>query len=111
MKALALKELREVLGITIVALAGYLALVASLIGAKVFEWIPGMPGVTNEVPFVGQQFTTFFMYVSVGFALALGFRQSVWESVKGTYLFMLHRPLSRNAIFLTKLAVGVGLLL
>ncbi len=111
MQALALKELREVLGITAAALAGYLALVASLMGARVFDWIPGMPGMTNEVPFVGQQFTTFFMYVSIAFALALGFRQSAWESAKGTYLFLLHRPISRNRIFLTKLAVGVGLLL
>ncbi len=111
MKALAIKELREVLGITVAALGAYLALVASLMGARVFDWIPGMPGATSEVPFVGAQFTTFFLYVSLGFALALGFRQSAWESAKDTYLFLLHRPISRDAIFLTKLAVGGGVLL
>src|SRR5262249_28843399 len=36
------------------------------------------------------------------------FRQSVWESARGTYLFLLHRPRQRAAIFLLKLAIGVG---
>src|SRR5262249_26772101 len=110
MNALALKELRELAGITAVALAAYLALVSSLMGVKVVDWIAGMPNGTSEVPFVGSEFTTFFMYVSVGFALALGFRQSAWESTKDTYLFLLHRPISRNTIFLSKLAIGLCLL-
>ncbi len=111
MKTLALKELREVLGITAAALAGYLALVASLMGAKVFDWIPGMPRGTNEVPFTGSDFLTIFGLVSVLFALALGFRQSAVEAARGTFLFLLHRPLARERILLTKLAVGSGLLL
>ena len=37
----------------------------------------------------------FFGLVSGFFALALGFRQSAWESARGTYLFLLHRPLAR----------------
>ncbi|HLN32345.1 MAG TPA: hypothetical protein VK395_31740 [Gemmataceae bacterium] len=111
MRALAFKELREILGITVVALGAYLALVISLMGGKVFDWVPGMPGGTHEVRFVGGEFTTFYTYVSLGFALALGFRQSAWELGKDTYLFLLHRPVSRNAIFLTKIAVGGGTLL
>jgi hypothetical protein len=111
MKALALKELREVFGITAVALGGYLALVVSLMGGKVFDWVPGMPNGTEEVPFTGGGFTTFFTFVSVVFAVALGFRQSAWESARGTYLFLLHRPVPREVIFLTKLATGAGVLL
>ncbi len=107
MKALAFKELREVFGIAIAALGGYLALVLSLMGAKVFEWIPGMPHGTTEVPFTGEGFFVFFGFVSVLFAIALGFRQSIVESCRGTYLFLLHRPLNREAIFLTKLATGL----
>ena len=99
MKALAYKELREVFGITAAALAGYLILVLSLLGAKVFDWIPGIPAGTNEVPFVGGDFLGFFTFVSVLFAVALGFRQSAWESGQGTYLFLLHRPLNRDTIF------------
>jgi hypothetical protein len=111
MRALAFKELREVFGIAAVALGGYLVLVASLMGAKVFDWIPAIPSGTQEVPFTGVGFTVFFTFVSVVFAVALGFRQSVWESARGTYLFLLHRPVPRNVVFLVKLGVGLGVLL
>jgi ABC-type transport system involved in multi-copper enzyme maturation permease subunit len=111
MRALLLKELREVFAITAAALGCYLALVANLMGARVFDWVPGMPAGTEEVPFTGSGFATFFILISVVFAVALGFRQSAWESSRGTYLFLLHRPLRRHTIFLTKLAVGIGLLL
>jgi hypothetical protein len=110
MRALALKELREVFGIAAVALGCYLALAVNAMGAKVFDWVPGMPAGTNEVPFTGG-FNGFFEFLSVLFAVALGFRQSAWESSRGTYLFLLHRPLGRNAVFVTKLATGMGVLL
>jgi hypothetical protein len=111
MKALAFKELREILGITAAALGCYLALVINLMGAKVFDWVPGMPQGTEEVPFAGNGFWAFFTFISVVFAGAIGFRQSATESARGTYLFLLHRPLRRDSIFLTKLAVGVGVLI
>ena len=93
------------------ALGCYLALVVNLMGAQVFDWVPGIPSGTREVPFTGGDFTGFYTLVSVVFAVALGFRQSAWESARGTYLFLLHRPLARDRIFLTKLAVGGGVLL
>jgi hypothetical protein len=108
MKALVCKELREVFGITAAALGGYLVLVASLMGAKVFDWVPGIPRGAERVPFVDGGFTTFFTFVSVLFAITLGFRQSAWESSHGTYLFLLHRPVFRSAVFLTKMATGIG---
>lgn len=111
MRALAYKELREVSGIAAIALACYLALAFNAMGAMVFDWVPVMPAGTNEVPFTGDGFTTFFMFVSVMFAAALGFRQSAWESSRGTFLFLLHRPLHRETIFLIKLAMGAGVLL
>jgi hypothetical protein len=111
MKALALKELREVGGIALAALGAYLALVVNLMGAKVFDWVPVIPAGTREVPFTGLGFLLFFTFVSVLFALALGFRQSAWESARGTYPFLLHRPAGRTAIFLTKLATGAAVLL
>lgn len=111
MTALARKELREIFGITAVALGCYLALVVSLMGGMVFYWMPGMPKGTQEVPFTGDGFATPFTFISVIFAVALGFRQSAWDSAKGTYLFLLHRPLRRDTIFLAKLAAGAGVLL
>jgi hypothetical protein len=111
MRALVRKELREVFGIAAAALGCYLALAANLMGAKVFDWVPGMPRGTNEVPFTGGGFETLFMLVSAVFAVALGFRQSAPELARGTYLFLLHRPLPRDLIFLTKLATVVGVFL
>ena len=50
-------------------------------------------------------------FVAFSLAIALGFRQSVWELVQGTAPFLLHRPMSRHAIILSKLLAGAGLLL
>jgi len=111
MRALAWKELREVVGITAIALACYLALVANAMGARAFDWVPGMPAGTQEVPFTGGGFGFFCALISVVFAAALGFRQSAWESARGTFLFLLHRPLRRETIFLVKLAIGTVVLL
>jgi ABC-type transport system involved in multi-copper enzyme maturation permease subunit len=110
MKALLFKELREVRGIAAVALVAYLALVANLMGAKVLDWVLGSPRGTEDVPFVGGEFSSWFWIISAVLAVALGFRQSAWESARGTYLFLLHRPLRRDAIFLAKLTVGLGVL-
>lgn len=111
MTALVRKELHELAGIAAVALALYLAEVVNLLGGRLFDWVPAMPRGTGEVPFTGEEFLQFFTLVSVLFALALGFRQSAWESGRGTYLFLLHRPVPRTAVFAIKLATGAGLLL
>ena len=66
----------------------------------------------EEVPFVTGSFSTGFYLISLVFATALGFRQSAWESSRGDiYLFLLHRPLRREAIFRMKLAIGTGVFL
>ncbi|HTU94047.1 MAG TPA: hypothetical protein VMF69_28460 [Gemmataceae bacterium] len=111
MRALAWKELREVVGITAIALGFYLALAINMMGTRVFDWVPGMPAGTQGVPFVGGDFTSFFTCISIAFAAALGFRQTAWESTRGTFLFLLHRPVRRETIFLVKLAMGAGVLL
>lgn len=111
MKALAWKELRETLSIAVIAMLGYAALLVNLMGGRVFYWVPGLPKQPENVPFVSGDFVSVFTVLSFLLAVALGFRQSVWESSRGTYLFLLHRPLPRNAIFLTKLATGLALLL
>ncbi|HEY7314307.1 MAG TPA: hypothetical protein VH643_33455 [Gemmataceae bacterium] len=111
MKALAWKELREVFGIAAVALGCYLALVVSLMGTMAFYWVPGMPRGPEDVPFTSGGFLGAFTLISVVFAVALGFRQSAWESSRGTYLFLLHRPMRRETIFRTKLATGIAVLL
>lgn len=111
MKALAWKELREILVILAAALAWYMALTVNVMGAKAFNWMPVMPQGTMGVPFLDGGFSSVHTLISGIFAIALGFRQSVWESSQGTYLFLLHRPLRRETIFLLKLALGAALFL
>jgi hypothetical protein len=111
MKALAWKELREVCIIVAAALAWYLALVVNVMGAKAFNWMLWMPQGTMGVPFLDQGFPSVHPLISGLFAIALGFRQSAWESSQGTYLFLLHRPLRRETVFLIKLAMGASLFL
>src|SRR5579872_6328858 len=107
-KALVIKELREVYWIAAVALVIYLVTVSGLIGVQpVGDLLTGH----NEVPFAGDAFAFLFGVISAGFAIVLGLRQSAWEGWQGVYQFLLHRPLRRDTIFLTKLATGVGLLL
>ncbi|HTU19188.1 MAG TPA: hypothetical protein VMG10_14100 [Gemmataceae bacterium] len=111
MKVLAWKELREVFVIMAVALAWYLALAVNTMGAKVFNWMPAMPHGTMGIPFLDGGFAEMHTLISALFALALGFRQSAWESSRGTYLFLLHRPLRRETVFLIKLATGAAVFL
>jgi hypothetical protein len=47
-----------------------------------------------------------FFYVAGALAFALGLWQTMLESTRDTFQFLLHRPMSRDAIFATKLLVG-----
>jgi hypothetical protein len=60
MKALAWKELREVWGLAVVALMGYLALLVNLMGGRVFYWVPGLPRQPEEVAFSPDRFSFYF---------------------------------------------------
>jgi hypothetical protein len=106
-KALVLKELREIRGIAIIAVAGYALFLSNLVGIKLFLEVTA----ESEVPFVYPEFLVFFAIVTVPFAIALGFRQAIGEAVRGTFLFLLHRPIDRDWIFGVKLATGAGLVL
>jgi ABC-type transport system involved in multi-copper enzyme maturation permease subunit len=106
-KALIWKELRETLGITALALAAFLALVASKIGVAmpIFNWRQA-----EFVPFLlPDTFIGEYLVVAVLFAAALGMRQTVGESARGTWLFLLHRPMDRRRILALKLAAGLGI--
>ncbi|MCI0463182.1 MAG: OpgC domain-containing protein [Gemmataceae bacterium] len=108
-KALAIKELREIFPIAAVALGVQLVVVAALVGLKPFAvWLPlDQLG----VPFGPRVLAASFASVGVVFTLLLGFRQSVWEAGQGTYKFLLHRPIQREVIFWTKLGTGAGVYL
>ena len=106
---LALKELRETLWIAAVALAVQVYLTATMMGWSLFEW--HNVGAGWNVPFVMDDFVPAFASVAACLAVALGLRQTLLESIFGTYPFLLHRPARRRQLIGTKLLVGLGLYL
>ncbi len=110
LKALLLKELRESAWIALVLLVADLALVADNAGYNVLPFLELCGDEGRDVPFVDGNFLGFFM-VSAALAVALGLGQTVVESRRGTWLFLLHRPLGMRRVIAAKLAVGGGLYL
>jgi hypothetical protein len=104
-RALVVKELREVLGIAAVGLAVCLVGVAALTGMKPFaDWLPlGR----HHMPFHEQAILPPLACAGVLLTLALGFRQTAGEAARGTFLFLLHRPVRRELPFLIKLGTGL----
>src|SRR5438445_802908 len=98
LKALLIKELRDVVGIAGLALAAGMVIVTGLIGFQPVAALVG--GGNTEIPFAGHSFAKMLGLLSFALAAALGFRQTAWEGMRGTFPFLLHRPISRNVIFL-----------
>ena len=110
LKALALKELRELAPIAAIALCAYAAVVARAAGVEFFLF-NFFPHGYNEIPFVTDGFTGQMVLISVCFAVALAIKQTVGESWRATWQWLLHRPLSRAEIVVVKLAAGLGIYL
>jgi hypothetical protein len=106
-KTLAVKELREVLGIAALGLGLGLVIVGALAGVRPLDDWLGRP--RAEQPFHPQTLQG-YLVAGVLFALLLGLRQSLGDQVRGTYAFLLHRPVRRATVILTKLATGVAVL-
>jgi ABC-2 type transport system ATP-binding protein len=115
--AIVAKEWRETRLLAALALAIYGVYVSKLTGhwnhllTELIGWLPGLGGPLPDIPFVQDGFGTIYGFVGFSLAIALGFRQSFWELRQGTAPFLLHLPMSRPAIMLTKLLSGAGLLL
>jgi hypothetical protein len=107
-RALVIKELRESAGLMALAMIGLVLLCADLVGLDNFL-TQDFLRVRDYFPFVTDQFTSRFVIVVVGLAIALGVKQSAWELWQNTYPFLLHRPAGRRMVFGTKLFVGCGL--
>jgi len=105
---LATKEVRENAGIALLAIAALALVVLTWMGCNVlaFSW-----GSVDFVPFADSSFENWFAGISFVFAIILGFRQGAWETVRGTSVFLLHRPMAHRTIYATKLAVGLAILL
>jgi len=135
LKSLARKELRELLPfLCVAALAQWLlvsiamsnqapprpdghpgGLVGALMGPLQFfgvysrEYNPNPFFPRYDIPFVTDTPATCLFFVAGAFAAVAGIWQSWRESMGQTYLFLLHRPVSRARIFGTKLLVGLTL--
>lgn len=111
--ALTLKELRESAGVAALGLAG-LALVGltaigwNPLGSMFGQWGRGQPG---TIPFLYDSFGWHFTLAAGVLAMALGFKQSVGDLLGDAQLFLLHRPVSRRTVYLTKVLVGLALYL
>ncbi|HEV8068460.1 MAG TPA: hypothetical protein VGP76_12040 [Planctomycetaceae bacterium] len=118
-RAIALKELRETWSFAALAVALFAGLVCNQIGKwnallnLFLGWIPGLKpcACPSLFPFLHDSFQTPFTFVAAALAIVLGLRQSAWEPSQGTAHYLLHLPLSRSSLFLSKLFVGIGLLL
>jgi ABC-type transport system involved in multi-copper enzyme maturation permease subunit len=111
------KEVRETWMFVALALGVYLVYLCNLTGksssvlTRLVGWIPGMTEQAPDVPFVQDNFASRLFFIGAALAITLGFRQSAWEPSQGTAQYLLHLPLTRRTIFLTKLSTGIGLLL
>jgi hypothetical protein len=106
LKTLAWKELRETAGIVAIALAFYLYFAVRAMRYDLLERFALGYLERDAIPFVGGSFVSTFTWVSVALTIALGLRQSIGESVHGTWMFLLHRPTVRTRLIGTKLLVG-----
>lgn len=117
-KALAYKELRETVWIGGMIFAAMVLVILDQIGGAVEPWrllafgmLPIDPVEARKIPFVHPSLTKWLALIGGVGGMAIGFRQVLGESFRSTWLFLLHRPAPRSRIVLTKLAVGIGLLL
>src|SRR5262245_49045618 len=116
-KALAFKELRESAWIGGLIFIGLLAVVLDQMGGFSYWNLlfmsanSDLPFHAHKIPFLHQDlYYALAMIIPVA-AVVLGFRQMLGESLHGTWLFLLHRPTPRSALIMTKIAVGLALLL
>ncbi len=101
--ALFYKELRQLQGIL---LLGLVAVILTLLQVSRDQTASG----TNRlIPFCNDTIDFQLTLVACCLAIVIGFWQTLSETYRGTWLFLLHRPISRASITLTKL--GSGLLL
>ncbi len=109
LKALAIKELRESAAIVAVAVLAMLWLLGSMLH---WEYMPVLLNpLPHSVPFVETGFVGFLIFIGSALAIGLGLKQTAWENSGDKYYYLLHRPITRQAVFLTKIAIGLAVLL
>ena len=106
-RTLVLKELRESLPIVAVAGLAIGFILVQLCGLSFFV-IFGYGG--SVLPFIADGFWKWVVLIGVPFAIVLALKQTQWEEMKGTYRYLLFRPIDRRQFFLWKVIIGLSLL-
>lgn len=110
MAVLVVKELRTVAGVAVLAMAAYLLLVGDALNVPVLNAFgSGLP--YRESPFVVRDAGFMLTLVGAIFAVVLGFWQTASDGWNGAWQFLLHRPVSRKSVLLSKLLTGWSVLL
>src|SRR5260370_27203758 len=117
-RALAFKELRETAWIGALMFGTLLLVALDQMGYFSFwgllflsEYRKQQPFSPHKIPFIHNNLQVGVAIVAAAGATALGFWQMLGESVRGTWLFLLHRPIPRANVVLTKITAGGALLL
>jgi hypothetical protein len=105
---LARKELREIAWIAVAAIVVYFFFLVVATGIGLPERSPWNEA--RRLPF-NTDVTMRFALVEACLAVGLGLRQTVGESARGTFQFLLNRPASRWTLVGTKLLIGGGIYL
>ncbi len=106
---LVVKELRTVAGVVVLGLAAFVWLVGSKMNLPVLNAFTGHSARVS--PFLQNYQLPTYVCMSVLLALALGYWQTISEGSNGAWQFLLHRPVSRRAVVLSKLVIGLLLVL
>jgi len=102
LKALVWKEFRELMPLILLTIIAEFALVCTAMGMQL-----GLSSSERgEIPFIGTDLSAFIVTVPAIFVCAMALMQTWWESSRGTFLFLLHRPLPRSEIIAAKLLLG-----
>lgn len=112
LKTLAIKELRESVGLLALAALGMTWTITRLMGSNLLGGLLGSV-YGDELNFFAFLNDDFFQMACIfvgGLAIGLGLKQSAWEHGKGTYFFLFHRPIPRWQVLVAKLAVGLFLI-
>jgi hypothetical protein len=110
LKTLTWKESRELLPLAAFALILQFYFVSAPVNLQYLLLLSPVPLLDEQqvIPFVSDAVSSALFAVAGLFAVAVGLWQTLWESNRGTFQFLLHRPARRGAIFGAKLAVGMA---
>jgi hypothetical protein len=108
-RALIVKELRESAVLATLAALGAAWVLANLWGTPIMPWDSR---VATGLPFLAGDFVEVALPVlGWGFAVLLAMKQTAWEEMKGTFRYLMYRPVERRRVAAIKMAIGLALVM